>query len=116
LTDEQVDDYIKAGKFNDSTIAFHRRAILSEIFELKPGESKAFSQVVFWDKNPYFTYSENEFFLDQKKPHYLELIVLCTRDAFQGQMSPEDFAKLRAIPNFATGVFVSNRVPIDFSP
>lgn len=115
ISESAIEEYIKTGTVKDSTIRYRERDILSEITTLKPGETQLFEQIFFWDKQPYFKYDENEFYLDFNKPHYIELVVMSTREPFKNQMSGEDFAKLEAIPNFLSGVFVSNRVIIDFS-
>lgn len=115
MTEAQIDEYIRSGIVKDSTITYRKRDILSEILTLKPAESREFSQVFFWDRQPYFKYDENEFYLDTQKQHYIELVVMSVRDAFRSKMPAEDFEKLNAWPDFVTGVFVSNRVLIDFS-
>lgn len=116
ISENAIEEYIRTGTVKDSTIRYREREILSEIITLKPGETKSYKQIFFWDRKPYFKYDENEFYLDQKKGHYLELVVMSMREPFKTQMPDEDFRKLMAIPDFLTGVFMSNRVLIDFSP
>jgi hypothetical protein len=116
MSDAAVEEYLKSGNSGDSAIVFRKRNILSEVFTLQPNESRSYQQTLFWDKRLYFKYDENEFYIDANKKHYLELIAISMREPFQNQMSKDDFAKLLAVPNFASGVFTSNRVLVNFSP
>ncbi|NUY80605.1 hypothetical protein HUK80_06840 [Flavobacterium sp. MAH-1] len=116
MTETQIDEYIRYGKIQDSTITYKKRDVLSEVLTLKPGETKSYSQVFFWDKELYFRYDENEFYIDPKKQHYLELVVLSMREPFKSQMTADDYKKLETMPDFVSGVFTSNRILIDFTP
>jgi hypothetical protein len=56
------------------------RSIMSTIIVLSPHESKSYAVSFSWDKNRYVTYFDNEYYLDEKKPHFLDLVIILLKE------------------------------------
>jgi hypothetical protein len=55
-------------------------SIMNSILTLKPHESRTYAVPFSWDKNRYITYFDNEYYLDEKKTHYLDLVIILLKE------------------------------------
>lgn len=81
---------------------------------LSAGQKEQFSANFRWNKNRYYYIEPNEFYLNEDTKHYFELTFVALKEEFQLQVDTEVYDKIIKDPNFIKGVFVSNKVEIDF--
>lgn len=82
---------------------------------LLPNQTEQFSADFRWNKNRYYYMEPNEFYLDENAKHYIELTFVALKEEFKGKVESEVYEKIMKNPNFIKGVFVSNKVEIDFN-
>ena len=88
--------------------------LLKEIFQMNPKQIKSFSVEIFWDKTRYYTHNDNEFYLDENAKHYLEITLILLKSEFKDQLTDLEFQNIMTNKNFLNGVFLSNKMEIDF--
>jgi len=84
------------------------------IITLKPKQKIAYTKNLIWDKKRYLKFDENEFYLDEKTPHYFELTINLMKEQFKDLLEPEEFQTIMNNPNFIKGWFISNKMEINF--
>ena len=82
---------------------------------LLPNQTEHLEATFKWNKNRYYYHEPNEFYLDENAKHYFEITLVALKEEFKGKVDVELFEKIMKNPNFIKGVFVSNKVEIDFS-
>ena len=87
--------------------------ILNSILTFQPHESRSYAVTFNWDKNRYVTHYENEFYLDEKTPHYMDLVVILLKDELYARLLPEDKLKIEANTTILRGWFQSTKVEIN---
>lgn len=88
--------------------------IINSILTFEPYESRSYAVTFNWDKNRYVSHFENEYYLDDKTPHYLDLVVILMKDELYSRLLPEDKLKIEANNTLVRGWFHSNKVEINF--
>lgn len=89
--------------------------LLKDLFQLKPKETKAMSKVLYWDKKRYYLNGRNEFYLDEKTKHYLEITLILLKSEFKIALTEMEFNNIMSDKNFLNAVVVSNKMEINFS-
>ena len=87
--------------------------IMRSIIMLEPHESKSYAVPFSWDKNRYVTHFDNEYYLDEKTPHYLDLVLLLLKEELYSALLPEDKATIEANKTIIKGWLSSNKVEIN---
>lgn len=82
---------------------------------LAPKQLEHFEATFSWNKSRYYYNEPNEFYLDENAKHYFELTLVALKEEFKDKVDADLFEKIMKQPNFIKGVFVSNRVEIDFN-
>ena len=82
---------------------------------LLPNQTEQFQADFRWNKNRYYYMEPNEFYLNDNSKHYLELTFIALKEEFQVKVDAEVYQKIVNDPHFIKGVFVSNKVEIDFN-
>jgi hypothetical protein len=90
------------------------RSIMSTIIMLNPHEIRAYAVPFSWDKNRYITYFDNEYYLDEKTPHYLDLVIILMKEELYTRLLPEDKNKIEANKTIIKGWLSSNKMEINF--
>ncbi|QZK91505.1 hypothetical protein K5V07_13765 [Flavobacterium sp. CHNK8] len=90
------------------------KKILESIVKFQPNETKNFSATLSWDKNRYHKFEDNEYFLDQKTIHYLDLFLYLNKEELVSTLLPEDLKIILTDPTIATGWIYTNKVEINF--
>ena len=88
--------------------------ILSSILTFQPHESRSYAVTFNWDKNRYIIHYENEYYLDEKTPHYMDLVVILLKDELYTRLLPEDKLKIEADTTIIRGWINSNKLEINF--
>ena len=88
--------------------------LLSSMQLIGPNETKSFTKKLFWDKTRYYKLDDNEFYLDEKSNHFLEISITLLKEEYQKTVSKEMFETITKNKNFVKGSFVSNRHLINF--
>ena len=83
---------------------------------LAPQQIEHFEVTFRWNKDRYYYFEPNEFYLDDTAKHYLELTFVALKEEYKERLDEELYAKIKDDPNFIKGVFVSNKVEINFKP
>ena len=89
-------------------------SIMSTIIMLNPHESKSYAASFMWDKNRYVTHYDNEYYLDEKIPHYLDLVLILMKEELYSTLLPEDKVTIEANKTIIKGWLSSNKVEINF--
>jgi hypothetical protein len=82
---------------------------------LLPNQTEHFEATFKWNKNRYYYHEPNEFYLDENAKHYFEITLVALKEEFKDKVDDELFEKIMKNPNFIKGVFVSNKVEINFN-
>jgi hypothetical protein len=82
---------------------------------LLPNQTEHFKATFNWNKNRYYYFEPNEFYLDEKAKHYFEITLVALKEEFKSRVDDELYEKIMKNPNFIKGVFVSNKVLINFN-
>lgn len=89
--------------------------LMKDLFQLNPRETKSISKVLYWDKKRYYLNGQNEFYLDEKTKHYLELTLILLKSEFKNKLTETQFNTIMSDKNFLNAVIVSNKMEINFS-
>ncbi|TWI02424.1 hypothetical protein IQ05_00677 [Flavobacterium tiangeerense] len=90
------------------------KKIIESIVRFQPNETKNFSATLSWDKNRYHKFEDNEYFLDQKTTHYLDLFLYLNKEELTSTLLPEDLKIILNDPTIITGWIYTNKVEINF--
>lgn len=85
-----------------------------DVMSLKPLETKKFQQILYWQKNRYYTDGDYEFYLNEKSNFKMQFMLILLKDILVNKISKEYFDQIRNDKNFIQGVFYSNKIPIHF--
>ena len=88
--------------------------LFSSMQTIGPNETKSYTKKLFWDKTRYYKLDDNEFYLDEKSNHFLEISITLLKEEYQKTVSKEMFETITKNKNFIKGSFVSNRHLINF--
>lgn len=102
------------GKSNDSTWIVKNFNILKIKKTIEPKAVLNIQQKTTWFKKRYFKNDENEYYLDQKNIYYLELGLVLLKNELQNRLTIQEFEAIKNDKNFLSGVFISNKMKIDF--
>lgn len=92
----------------------HYKRITNYYHTLLPNQTEHLNATFNWNKSRYYYLEPNEFYLDEKAKHYFELTFVALKEEYKSKIDDETFEKIMKMPNFIKGVFVSNKVEIDF--
>ena len=90
------------------------KKIIESITKFQPNETKNFSATLSWDKNRYHKFEDNEYFLDQKTTHYLDLFLYLNKEELTSTLLPEDLKIILNDLTNITGWIYTNKVEINF--
>jgi hypothetical protein len=90
------------------------KSIMSSIVILNPHESKSYAVSFRWDKNRYVTHFDNEYYLDEKTPHYLDLVIILMKEELYTRLLPEDLIEIEGNKTIIKGWLSSNKMEINF--
>ena len=91
-----------------------KKTIKSSIITLKPKETTSYTKTLYWDKKRYFKIENNEFYLDEIKPHYIEFTITLTDNDFKKNLYSKNSEELLKNLKFIKGWFTSNKMKINF--
>lgn len=83
---------------------------------LAPNEKLECSVIFSWDKNRYFYREPHEYYLDENAKHYFEITLVALKEEYRDKIDEKVYEKVILDPTFIKGVFVSNKVEINFKP
>lgn len=107
--------YQKSGGTNEDKFwVFSNQQLKASVITLQPKEKKGFSTTLIWNKKRYFKYFDNEFYLDEKEKHFIELSINLMKEELKAKLSADEFQAIQNDKSFIKGWFTSNRVAIDF--
>ena len=90
------------------------KELLESIFKLNPYQKITFTKTLNWDKKRYYKIEEDEYYINEDMPHYLELSINLIKEGFKEQLEKKEFEKIMANPNFIKGWFTSNKMELNF--
>lgn len=100
----------------DNFIEERRKTLRDSRHTLAPKASLTFFGTLQWDGQRYFQHDDLEYYLDENKPHFIEIGINLLREELRENFTEADFATLLADPTLIRGWYMSNRVPLDFRP
>ncbi|MEC4004053.1 hypothetical protein OX283_005255 [Flavobacterium sp. SUN052] len=104
-SEKEIDDYFLKSESN---------SILKSIIKLKPKESKNYSIQIIWNKKRYFQIDDNEFYLNEDIPHYIEFTINLMKEQLKDKIIKDEFEKIMNNQNFISGWLTSNKMEINF--
>lgn len=112
--DEMNLDIDSVKKKDEKTLMLEdRKLFLSSIITIKPKERISFSKTLFWNKIRYYKIEDNEFYINEDLPHYLEFTINLTKEEFKNHLETEEYQKIIANPNYIIGWFSSNKMELN---
>lgn len=84
------------------------------IIILQPKEKRSYSKTLVWNKTRYYKIEENEYYLDEHKPHYIEFSINLMKEYFKDYVEAKEYQEIVNNPRYIKGWFTSNKVEIDF--
>ncbi|SEA80545.1 hypothetical protein SAMN05443667_10922 [Flavobacterium gillisiae] len=88
--------------------------IIKSLIKLNPDESKTYTITLDWDKNRYIQYFDNEYYLDGKTTHYIDLFVNLYKEELYERLLPEDLNTIKEDKTITKGWIQSNKMEINF--
>lgn len=88
--------------------------IMNSLLTFEPYESRSYSVSFSWDKNRYVTHYDNEYYLDEKTPHYLDVVIILMKEELYSRLLPDDQIKIDANKTILRGWLNSNKMEINF--
>ena len=82
---------------------------------LLPNQIEEYEATFKWNKDRYYYNEPNEFYLDENAKHYFEITLVALKEEYEDNVDADVFEKIMKHPHFIKGVFVSNKVEIDFN-
>lgn len=107
-----VDEAAAYAKFREE----QKQAVRNSRHTIGPGEILRFEGTLRWDGQRYFQHDDLEYYLDEQKPHYIEIGITLLRDELEPYFTDAEFQELLHDPTQTRGFYLSNRMPLDFSP
>jgi len=92
----------------------YRKIIMKQVYAINPKEILSFSQTLYWDRKRYYTYEHNEYYLDEKENHYIDITVVLLREKLKEELAADQFAEIAAKNDLVEGSFTSNKMPVNF--
>jgi len=92
----------------------HEDRLLKQIYTIEPGTTITHTEHLYWNKERYFTVDPHEYYVDEHGKHEFEITMVLMKQPFKDQLPIKKFEEIMADNNFIKGVFVSNKIPIDF--
>ncbi|MEZ7499075.1 hypothetical protein QO200_10005 [Flavobacterium sp. Arc3] len=89
--------------------------IIKNIIKLNPQEIKSYTINLEWDKNRYIQYDDNEYYIDEKTTHYIDLHIDLFKEEIYQKLQPEDLNIILEDKTIIKGWLQSNKVPINFN-
>ena len=91
-----------------------KELVLNSIISLKPKEKILYTKTLNWDKTRYYKIVDNEYYINEDKPHFIELSINLDKVGSNYNLEPEEFEKITDKMNFIQGTFTSNKMEINF--
>lgn len=91
------------------------KRLMSTVFLLKPKEIKKYAYTFYWDKTRYYKEDEYEYYLNENSNFYVELYLILLKEQYKERLLAEDFKKISDNKNWIKGVFISNKIEINFN-
>ena len=89
-------------------------SIIENIVKLNPKEVKKYCIILYWNKERYTKYFDNEYYLDEKATHYFDLFINLMKEEFKEQLFPEEYKKIMEDKTIIKGWAQSNKMEINF--
>lgn len=92
-----------------------KKLVLNSIVSLKPMEKILYTKTLYWDKKRYYKIEDNEYYINEDKPHFIELSINLAKDNYNYNLNAEELNKITGKLNFIQGTFTSNKMEINFN-
>lgn len=116
--DIAIEKYFKALKkeaVTDSVANLNSsKKLMNSFYKLNPKESKKYSHTFYWDKTRYFKEDDLEYLLEENSKINIEFYLILMKEEFKTSLTANDFKKIMEDKTFIQGVFISNKMGIDF--
>ncbi len=91
-----------------------KELVLNSIISLKPKEKILYTKTLNWDKTRYYKILDNEYYINEDKPHFIELSINLDKVGYNYNLESEEFEKITSQMNFVQGTFTSKKMEINF--
>ncbi|NRT14133.1 hypothetical protein HNP99_000458 [Flavobacterium sp. 28A] len=88
--------------------------IIQSIIKLNPNERRTYTITANWDKNRYLQYFDNEYYLDEKSTHYIDLHINLFKEELYERLLTEDLNTIKEDKTITKGWIQSNKMEINF--
>lgn len=112
---ETIKKYKQNGGLNTDEIwILQNQELLASKMTIKKKETQLFQIKTVWNKQRYFKQDNIEYYLDEKDYFDIELTLDLKKTLFKDRLTNVEFQEIQTNPNFIEGVFVSNKLKIEF--
>lgn len=94
--------------------AENSKDIINSIIKLNPKEIKKYAAILTWDMKRYQVYSDNEYYLDEKSTHYIDLFLYLNKEELEQHLLSNDLKTILEDKTIAKGWIQSNKMEINF--
>ena len=94
--------------------AENSKGIINSIIKLNPKEIKKYAAILTWDMKRYQVYSDNEYYLDEKSTHYIDLFLYLNKEELEQHLLSNDLKTILEDKTIAKGWIQSNKMEINF--
>lgn len=88
--------------------------IIKSIIKLNPNERRNYTITLDWDINRYIQYFDNEYYLDEKSTHYIDLHINLFKEELESKLLSDDFKIIKEDKTIIKGWLQSNKMEINF--
>lgn len=93
-----------------------QKELLNSMITVKPGEQRSYKKVLSWDFERYKKQDDIEFYFDDTKKYYMELLLIFLREEYESRLTPDQYQLLLKNKSLIKGWCLSNKMELDFSP
>ena len=81
---------------------------------LMPHQQLECTATLYWNKKRYYYSEPHELYLDENIKYHMEITLVALKEELKDKIEEQLYAKIKDDPNLIKGVFVSNKVEINF--
>lgn len=102
------------GDFNKDLVQKSTERYKNDVLSFGPNESRSYVQKLYWHKNRYYKNDELEYYLNENSTFEISFALILMKKQLKEQLSNDYFLEIMKDENFIEGVFLSNKMVIEF--
>lgn len=102
------------GDFNKDLVQQNTERYKNDVLSFGPNESRTYVQKLYWHKNRYYKNDDLEYYLNENSTFEISFALILMKRQLKEQLSNDYFLEIMKDENFIEGVFLSNKMVIEF--